>query len=240
MKKGIGLLMLLVAVPALHVAAEADTDVFPSSEGTLEITFVGHGTLMFGWDGWIVHVDPVSSEADYDTLPKADLVLITHEHRDHLDQRAVSAVTKQDTVILANESSANKLLGAQVLRNGEQRTIGGVRVEAVAAYNTTSGRERFHPKGRDNGYILTFGTERIYVAGDTEDTPEMKALTNIAIAFLPMNQPFTMTPEQVAAAARAFRPRILYPYHFGNTDMGRLTALLADVTDIEIRLRDLR
>jgi L-ascorbate metabolism protein UlaG (beta-lactamase superfamily) len=127
-----------------------------------------------------------------------------------------------------------------VLRNGEQRTIGGVRVEAVAAYNTTSGRERFHPKGRDNGYILTFGTERIYVAGDTEDTPEMKALTNIAIAFLPMNQPFTMTPEQVAAAARAFRPRILYPYHFGNTDMGRLTALLADVTDIEIRLRDLR
>ena len=129
---------------------------------------------------------------------------------------------------------------AQILHNGEDTTIAGVKIEAVPAYNTTSGRSRFHPKDRDNGYILNLGNERVYIAGDTEDTPEMKDLKNITIAFLPMNQPYTMIPEQVAAAAMAFRPKILYPYHFGNSDTDALTALLEKEKDIDVRIRDLK
>jgi L-ascorbate metabolism protein UlaG (beta-lactamase superfamily) len=189
---------------------------------------------------WVIHVDPVRREAEYSKLPKADLILITHEHGDHLDGAAVSQISKKGTLVLANEASAKKLEGAQILRNGETKMVHGIKIEAVPAYNTTSGRDRFHPKGRDNGYILTIGDERIYIAGDTEDTPEMKALKDITIAFLPMNQPYTMVPEQVAEGAKAFRPKILYPYHFGDTDTERLTALMKDVPEIEVRIRDLQ
>ncbi len=232
--------ILMLAAPAFWSAASDETDLFQFKGGTLKITFLGHGTLMLDWNGFIIHVDPVRREADYSALPRADLILITHEHGDHLDETAVSMIKKEGTVIMANEASAKKLPGAQVLRNGEQKTAGGIKIEAVPAYNTTPGRDRFHPKGRDNGYILNLGTERVYIAGDTEDTPEMKALKDITIAFLPMNQPYTMTPEQVAEAVRAFRPKILYPYHFGDTDTGMLTALLKDVPNIDLRIRDLR
>jgi L-ascorbate metabolism protein UlaG (beta-lactamase superfamily) len=125
------------------------------------------------------------------------------------------------------------------LRNGESHTVGSVKIEALPAYNTSRGRDRFHPKGRDNGYLLTIDGKRIYIAGDTEDTPEMKALKNIDLAFLPMNQPYTMTPEQVARAVRAFKPRVLYPYHTGDTDTARLTALL-EGKGVEVRVRRLQ
>jgi len=143
-------------------------------------------------------------------------------------------------VIIANESSAKQLSGAEVLKNWEQRTVAGIKIEAIPAYNTTEGRDLFHPKGRDNGYILSFGTEKVYIAGDTEDIPEMKSLKDITIAFLPMNQPYTMTPEQVAEAARAFRPKVLYPYHYSDTDPERLKVLLKNELDIEVRIREMR
>lgn len=237
------LAVVLVALPVgLRAQEPPAEDVIPTSAGPLTIRFIGHGTLMFGFDGKVVHVDPVSAQADYTRLPKADLVLITHEHGDHLDPKAIAAVRKPATVVLVSASAAGRVDGAEVMKNGETRTAAGLSIEAVPAYNLVNKRPDgtpFHPRGNGNGYILTFGTTRVYVAGDTENTPEMKALADIAVAFLPMNLPYTMTPELVADAARAFRPRILYPYHYGDTDPQRLLRLLADLPAVEVRIRAL-
>jgi L-ascorbate metabolism protein UlaG (beta-lactamase superfamily) len=126
------------------------------------------------------------------------------------------------------------------MNNGETQTIDGVKIEAVPAYNIVHKRENgepYHPKGLGNGYVLTFGDKRLYIAGDTEDIPEMKSLQAIDCAFLPMNLPYTMTPEMVADAATAFRPKILYPYHYGDTDTSRIVLLLKDANGIEVRIR---
>jgi len=237
--KPASLLFLALAASSLGAEEPPRTDAFSIPGGSLKIHFLGHGTLMLDHNGWIIHVDPVSAEADYAALPPADLILVTHEHGDHLDPAAVARITRPGTVIVANPVAAGRLAGAVVLRNGESHTVGSVKIEAVPAYNTSPGRDRFHPKGRDNGYLLTIAGKRIYIAGDTEDTPEMKALKNIDVAFLPMNQPYTMTPEQVAKAARAFKPRVLYPYHHGDTDPARLVALL-DGKGVEVRVRKLQ
>jgi L-ascorbate metabolism protein UlaG (beta-lactamase superfamily) len=173
-------------------------------------------------------------------MPKADLILVTHEHGDHLDPAAIGAIRKPDTVILLTEKCAPSASGGIVMKNGDARTVSGLKIEAVPAYNIEHKRpsgEPFHPRGQGNGYIITFGDKRVYVAGDSENTPEMKALKNIDVAFLPMNLPYTMTPEMVADAAKAFRPRILYPYHLGNTDTSQLVKLLAGEKDIEVRIR---
>jgi L-ascorbate metabolism protein UlaG (beta-lactamase superfamily) len=185
-------------------------------------------------------VDPVAQYADYSQLPKADLILITHEHRDHLDSKSVAMLRKAGTQVVLSQAAAGQVDGGVVMANGEVKTVAGLTIEAVPAYNLVHQRESgepFHPKGQGNGYVINFGDKRVYVAGDTENTPEMKALKNIDIAFLPMNLPFTMTPEMVADAARAFKPKILYPYHFGKTDTARLTALLQDQPGIELRIR---
>ena len=234
-----------VLVWALCLASPAganDTfqnDIFGYNGETLEITFLGHGTLMIQFTGRVIHVDPVSREADYSLLPDADLILITHHHGDHLDVGAIQHIRAEKTIIIADETSAAQVAGSVVMKNGDVRSEIGIQIEAMPAYNTTAGRSRFHPRGRDNGYILTIGDMRVYIAGDTEFIPEIKRLREIDIAFLPMNQPYTMTPQQAAGAAKAFRPRILYPYHFGNTDVSELTSLLEDETDIEVRIRNM-
>jgi len=215
-------------------------DTIPTSSGDLVITFIGHGTLMFRHGGKVIHVDPVSREGDYTALPDADLILVTHEHGDHLDTGAIAEILKPGTSILVSRSCEGRLEGAEVIGNGEETTAAGYPVHAIPAYNITHMRspgQPYHPKGSGNGYILTFGDTRVYVAGDTENTPEMKALEDIDVAFLPMNLPYTMTPEMVADAARAFRPRILYPYHFGETDTSELVRLLANEEGIEVRVR---
>jgi L-ascorbate metabolism protein UlaG (beta-lactamase superfamily) len=220
-----------------------ERDVIPTSAGELSVTFVGHGTLVFGHGGKTIHVDPWGRLADYSTLPKADLVLITHSHGDHLDPAALAAIRRPDTQVVVAPDCEGKVEGAVTLANGERRTVAGVEVLAVPAYNLVAKRPDgmpFHPRGRGNGYVLTFGDTRVYVAGDTENVPEMKALERIAVAFLPMNLPYTMTPEMVADAARAFRPRVLYPYHFGDTDTARLVALLKDEKGIEVRVRNMK
>ena len=218
-----------------------ETDVIPTSAGDLAITFIGHGSLMMTFNGKVIHVDPVSSEADYASLPKADIVFLTHEHSDHLDEGALAKLRTDRTVIVLTKLCSAQIKGGIIMRNGETQTVDGLKVEAVAAYNlihTRPNGEVFHPKGNGNGYILNLGDTRVYVAGDTENTPEMKGLQNITIAFLPMNLPYTMTPEMVADAVCAFRPRILYPYHFGKTDMSKIVELLKG-EDIEVRLRKL-
>lgn len=235
--------LCLAAAAAAQTPKPYQEDVVRTSGGDLKITCIGHGTLMFTFAGKVVHVDPVSSMADYSRMPKADLVLVTHEHGDHLDPKAIAAVSTERTVVVAARSCAKALPNAVIMANGESRTAAGLTIEAVPAYNIVNlrpGGIPYHPKGEGNGYIIHFADKKVYVAGDTENTPEMKALKQIDVAFLPMNLPFTMTPEMVADAARAFRPAILYPYHYGNTDPSTLVRLLAGEKGIEVRVRDLR
>jgi L-ascorbate metabolism protein UlaG (beta-lactamase superfamily) len=223
--------------------AAAPEDVIPTAKGDLSIGFVGHGSLYFRFGGKVIHVDPFSKAGEYAALPKADLVLVTHAHGDHLDAAALAAVRQATTEIVVAPDCTGKVEGAVVLKNGESRSVAGVSILAVPAYNLVNKRPDggpFHPQGEGNGYVITFGDKKVYVAGDTEDTPEMKALKGIDLAFLPMNLPYTMTPEMVATAARAFRPKVLYPYHYGETDPARLTLLLKDVKDVEIRIRPMK
>ena len=219
-----------------------ETDVVPTSAGDLKITFLGHGTLMLTFNGKMIHVDPFSRVADYSVLPKADLVLITHEHRDHLDLDALAYVRTEETEVILTETCAKQVEGGTVMRNGDVCTVMGVTIEAVPAYNIVHNRETgepFHPLGIGNGYIMTFGNTRVYVAGDTENIPEMKGLQDIDIAFLPMNLPYTMTPEMVAAAAKTIQPKILYPYHYSDTDTSKIVDLLIEQPVIEVRIREM-
>jgi L-ascorbate metabolism protein UlaG (beta-lactamase superfamily) len=227
---------------AFDAAAQGSfqTDILKTSRGDLEITFIGHGSLMFTFNGKVIHVDPFSKLAEYSKLPKADILLITHEHRDHLDLKAVAAVRTDQTVLVLTKTCAARLKGGIIMENGDTKTVGGLEIEAVPAYNLVHMRNEgfpFHPRGIGNGYVITFGDKRVYVAGDTENIPEMKNLERIDCAFLPMNLPYTMTPEMVADAARAFKPKVLYPYHYGETDTSNLEQLMKDTPDVEIRIR---
>ncbi len=218
------------------------SDSFPTHRGDLLIYFLGHGSLLFQWNGKTIYIDPYSRVADYMQMPNADLVLITHEHIDHLDLQALNAILTPHTHLVVTEKCAEKLGKGMVMRNGDQIIIEELTIEAVPAYNLIHKRESgepYHPKGVGNGYLMTFDPLRVYVAGDTENIPEMGELKNIDIAFLPMNLPYTMTPEMVAEAARRFRPRVLYPYHFGNTPVQTLVDLLKEAQDIDVRLRNM-
>ena len=217
-----------------------ETDLFPTSAGDLSITFLGHASLLMTFNGKNIFVDPFGQVADYSNLPKADVILCTHEHRDHLDLQALAVIRTPATVLVLNPAGAAQVGGSIAMRNGDIETVAGLIIQAVPAYNILHKREDgqpFHPQGIGNGYILTFGNTRIYLAGDTENIPEMKNLHAIDIAFLPMNLPYTMTPEMVVEAARIIKPRILYPYHYGNTDTSKLVELLKAEKGIEVRIR---
>ena len=235
------LLLFAMATNAYSQDASA-VDKIITSAGDVEMYFIGHGSLMLKVNGFCIHIDPVRSSGSYADLPKADLILVTHEHYDHLDVKLIADLRKQVTVMLCNQKAAAEVRWAEAMKAGESRNVGSIGVEAVPSYNIVNMRspgQPFHPKGTGIGFILAIGDKKIYIAGDTENTPEMKALKNIDVAFLPMNLPYTMTPEMVADAVRAFKPKILYPYHFGDTETGKLTALLKD-TDIEVRIRNLK
>jgi L-ascorbate metabolism protein UlaG (beta-lactamase superfamily) len=198
---------------------------------------------MLSFGGKIIHVDPVEQMADYKKFPKADIILVTHEHFDHMDTKAIAKLRTSKTILVMTENCAKQVKGGIVMHNGDMKTIEGFTIEAVPAYNMVHMRSPgtpFHPKGVGNGYVITFGDIRLYVAGDTENTAEMKALRAIDIAFLPMNLPYTMTPEMVSDAAKAFRPKILYPYHYGDTDASKLVELLKDTPETEVRIRSMK
>jgi L-ascorbate metabolism protein UlaG (beta-lactamase superfamily) len=227
----------------LWAGQKYETDIVKTAKGDLEITFIGHGTVMFTFGGKVIHVDPFSRLADYSKLPQADLIFLTHEHSDHLDLKALESLRTDKTKIILTENCAQQVKGGIVMRNGDIKTVDGLNIEAVPAYNLVHMRSEgvaFHPKGIGNGYVITFGEKRIYLAGDTENIPEMKNLKNIDYAFLPMNLPYTMTPEMVADAARAFKPKVLYPYHYGETDPLKLVELMKDAPDVEIRIRKMQ
>ena len=215
---------------------------FTKEARPVDITLIKHGTLAITYGGMTIQVDPVTKlgkETDYATeFPKADVILVTHEHGDHLDPAAIEALTDDETLLFLNPRSRDQLGWGDTVTNGEQRGLAeDVLLEAVPAYNATPGRENFHPKGNGNGYVLTIDGLRIYIAGDTEDIPEMAEIKDIDVAFLPVNQPYTMTVEQCVAAAKTIRPRVLIPYHFGQTDLSDLPSLLPD---IDVRLRQLQ
>jgi L-ascorbate metabolism protein UlaG (beta-lactamase superfamily) len=239
------LLLVFLSFIGMHLKAQnvPEKDIINTTGGPAEITFIGHGSLMIVYQGKVVHVDPFSQLTDYPVMPKADLILITHEHGDHLDLKAIQAIKKDNTKIIYTEKCVSTLAGGTVMHNGDSQLFGPFKIEAVPAYNLVNGPQAgmvYHKKGDGNGYILTLGDKRIYIAGDTENTPEMKALKNIDIAFLPMNLPYTMTPEMVADAVKAFKPKILYPYHYGETDTQKLLDLLKDQKGTEIRIRKMK
>ena len=232
---------ILAAILFLSLRLSAyEEDTIKTSQGDIKITFIGHASLMISFGGKIIQVDPTTQYADYSKFPKADLILITHEHGDHFDLKAIELSRTPKTEIVMTAKCAEKFKGGAVMKNGDVRSFLGIPIEAVPAYNIVHMRGPglpYHPKGDGNGYVLTFGDRRVYIAGDTENVLEMAQLKNIDIAFLPMNLPYTMTPEMVAEAAKVIKPKILYPYHFGNTDTSKLVALLKDRKDIEVRIR---
>lgn len=237
------MVLFLGLAPLLVSGQKHEEDLIPTASGDLKITFLGHGTLMFTFGDKVIHVDPWQEQADYRQLPKADLILITHEHFDHLDPEAIKILRQDSTIVIGTAACQSRVPGLKVMKNGDRLTVLGLEIEAVPAYNLKHKRpdgNPFHPKGSGNGYVITFANKRVYVAGDTENIPEMKNLKNIAIAFLPMNLPYTMTPEMVAEAARWIRPAILYPYHYGETEVSRLIDLLKDTPEIEVRVRRLK
>ena len=224
------------------VAGNYQTDTFKTKGGKeVVITAIKHASLRIQYDGLEIQVDPVAEFApatDYSKFPKADVILVTHEHFDHFDRDTIATLRKDGTQIVANPAVQKTLRFGTALANGESHALAkGIALEAVPAYNTTPGHTQFHPKGRDNGYVLTIDGLSIYIAGDTEDIPEMAKLKDIDIAFLPCNQPYTMTPEQVAKAARTIKPKVLFPYHYSQTPIKRVAELLSG-TSIDVRVRN--
>jgi L-ascorbate metabolism protein UlaG (beta-lactamase superfamily) len=232
-------LFSLMAAAALVSAAGRDADVFETSAGAVRITPIHHASLLIEAGGKAIHVDPWS-QGNYDGLPKADLILVTDIHGDHLDAAQIAKLSTPATVVIAPPAVAETVKTAKVLRNGETTAWGGWTIEAIPMYNLTRGPSPgkfFHDKGRGNGYVLTYGGKRFYIAGDTEGIPEMRALRNIDVAFVPMNLPYTMPPEEAADAVRAFHPKVVYPYHYRGSDLTVFSKAL-EGTGIEVRIRN--
>jgi L-ascorbate metabolism protein UlaG (beta-lactamase superfamily) len=228
----------LVTTTFAHAQDSAVPDTLSTSAGDVTVHPVSHASLVLEWDGKGYYLDPVGGGDLYAGLPAPAAILITHGHGDHFDLPTLEAIGAGVPIITTQEVF-DKLpeafqANATVLANGDSGEIAGVPVRAIAAHNITEDRMNFHPVGVGNGYVLSFADKQVYVAGDTEPTDDMLALTDIAMAFLPMNLPFTMTPEQALDAANTFKPAILYPYHYGESDLSPLETGLAD--GIELRM----
>lgn len=228
---------------AQPAATAADDDVFTTASGkSVSVYPLMHASLRIDIDGVEIQIDPVTRlgdrTIDYGAMPKADFIFVTHEHRDHFDEAAIAALSKDSSRLVTNARCAELLGRGEVMTNGDTLRLNDfIEVAAVPAYNTTPEHLQFHPRGRDNGYMLTIDGLRVYIAGDTEDIPEMASLGHIDVAFLPCNQPYTMTVEQLLRAARIVKPRVLIPYHYGDTDLSGVPAALK--TDgIDVRLHE--
>ena len=226
----------LIVGPTQLTDAGYEVETFRTPGGKeVAVTLVKHGSLEISYDGLSIQVDPVSGlgkPTDYAAeFPKADFIFVTHEHGDHYDPTALDALQGDHTRFITNARCAEMRGAGEVMANGDSKTLrDDVKVDAVPAYNYTEGRTQFHPKDRDNGYVFTIDGLRIYVAGDTEDIPEMAAIKDVDIAFLPVNQPYTMTVDQCVAAAKVLQPKVLSPYHFSQTDLSSLPEQLPGIT----------
>ena len=224
-------------------APKYPTDIVQDKEGNeVKFTFFKHASFAIQIGERHIYNDPVMQYAEYARLPKADLVLVTHSHYDHLDRAAIDDVTTHKSIIICDATSAEVFDGeAVVMKPGiKAQPWDGLTIEAVAAYNTTEGHTDFHPKAREDcGYIITIGGTRFYIAGDTENNEDVKSLSDIDVAFLPVNQPYTMTVDQAVDVVKAIKPAIFYPYHYGEveekTDIDRLVRELEGVTEVRVR-----
>jgi L-ascorbate metabolism protein UlaG (beta-lactamase superfamily)/rhodanese-related sulfurtransferase len=219
-----------------------EVDVFKTKSGkTVKFHALMHGSIRMEYDGKEIEIDPVSKLReriiDFSKMPKADYIFVTHEHMDHFDKVAIEQLSKEGTLLITNKNCADMLGYGIIMKNGDSRQMSDdFTVEAVPAYNTTEANRKFHPRGRDNGFILTIDGLRIYIAGDTEDIPEMADIKDIDIAFMPCNQPYTMTPEQLVKAAKTVRPKVLFPYHYGETNVKDIPEKLKE-EGIDVRIR---
>lgn len=239
------LAFLLAARPASAETTQPilTGDSVPTSKGNLIIHPINHATLALGWNRLTVYVDPVGGAAKFESLPRPDLIVITDIHGDHLNVDTLKALVSAKTKIVVPQAVADQLPvewkgQLTVLTNTQSTTLESIQFEAVAMYNLTPERAKFHSKGRGNGYVLTLGDKRVYLSGDTEDIPEMRALKDIDVAFVCMNLPYTMTVDQAASAVRAFKPKTVYPYHYRGSDVEKFKRLLADEPGITVRLVD--
>jgi L-ascorbate metabolism protein UlaG (beta-lactamase superfamily) len=234
-------LTLFIAVAAT-AQDQLPTDTIKTAKADFRITFLGHASLLFTFKGKHIYVDPVGFWADYTKLPKADVILVSHNETDHLDTKAISTLQTSDTVVVLSQSCENAVAGGVEMYNGDVQTIKGIKVEAVPAYSIVHKRgfgEPYHRRGEGNGYVLAFDDKRVYVASDTELTPEMKSLKNIDVAFLPLNLPYNMTPKMAADAVKAFKPKIVYPYQYERQDPQNLVDLLQNTKGVQVRIRNM-
>ncbi|MEP9387241.1 MBL fold metallo-hydrolase [Mesorhizobium sp. KR9-304] len=212
--------------------AQGKGDSYKTMGGEILISPISHASFVMSMPGLVIYNDPVGGKELYEGHPTAGLVLITHEHQDHFDPETLAAIVGADTRLVVNPAVMDKLPAdlkakAAAIGNGEKTTIGTVEIEAIPAYNTTEDRKKYHPQGRDNGYVLTVDGSRVYIAGDTEDIPEMRALKDILVAFVPMNLPYTMDETQASSAVTEFKPAFVYPYHYKGSDPQAFAAKLA-------------
>ena len=234
-------LRLLFVISILFICKPAfAAEEFKTAKGKLIITPINHATLVVEWNGKTIYVDPVGMAGWYKAFPKPDLVLLTHVHGDHFREAVLKAVVGPKTQLvtppaLAGVLSAGLKAKAIAVANGESTDKVGFKLEAVASYNTTPPRKRFHPKGQGNGYVLNLGGKRIYVSGDTEGTPEMLALKNIDVAFLCMNLPYTMDVKAAAKAVKTFKPKVVYPYHSRGQDTATFKKLVGNSAEVRLR-----
>lgn len=237
-----GILAWTKAGMPVEVEETYEVDSFTTKSGkTVKFHALVHSSIRIEYDGKEIEVDPVlklgEKEINYSAMPKADYIFVTHEHFDHLDTAAINQLSGEKTMLVTNQRCAEILGYGNVMANGDRLQLeDDIVVEAVPAYNTTEGHQQFHPKGRDNGFILTLDGLRIYIAGDTEDIPEMAEIKDIDIAFMPCNQPYTMTVEQIVNAARIVKPKVLFPYHYSQTDVSGIPSQL-EADGIEVRIR---
>lgn len=237
--------VVLIAARVMFIEAGPipNTDRIGSPEGDITIHIINHATFALGWNGLTIYVDPVGPKERFAGLPEPDLVLITDIHHDHFSLETIRGVITAKTRLVVPPIVIDQLdkplhSRCTVMTNGQIETVLTIKIEAVPMYNTTRERLQYHPKGRGNGYVVNIGGKRIYISGDTEDIPEMRSLKDIDIAFVCMNLPYTMGVEQAADAVRAFRPRIVYPYHCRGSNLEKFKALVGDDLGIEVRLRD--
>lgn len=226
----------LLAVSA-HAQVQRQTQTFPTSKGDVQITPIYHASLVIEAGGKVIYLDP-AKPSNFSGLPKADLILITDIHGDHMDPNSIQQVSKTGTEIIAPPAVIKTVTTARPISNGQTTTWNGWSIHAIPMYNLKRGPapgQLYHPKGRGNGYVLTYGGKRFYFSGDTTNIPEMRALKNIDVAFICMNLPYTMTPEEAAVAVKAFHPKVAIPYHYRGQDTTIFKKALAG-TGIDVRL----
>ena len=235
-------LLMAAACAGAPQSDDPNVETFKAKGGNVEITCINHGSLAVSYKDYLIQIDPVKNyggkSLDYESFPKADLVLITHEHGDHYNPETIELISKEDTRVIANGKVHDMLGYGEAMSNGQSTEAGkGIKIDATPAYNTTEGRTQFHPKGNGNGYLLTIGGLRVFVSGDSEDIEEYAQLKGIDVAFLSANQPYTMTVEQCIHAAQVIKPKVLIPYHLSNTDMQSIKDGL-EGSGIEVRLHE--